>query len=73
MAFKITSRFATPLETAARLGVPRSRAEKLIELIDSPGIATKSRGVVRTKKKTASPKRKLSKRQTRANLSKAAR
>jgi hypothetical protein len=73
MAIRITSRFATPMETADRLGVPRSRAMKLIELLHSAGRTAKKNAVIRHKKKTASPKRKLSKRQMRAKFSKAAR
>jgi hypothetical protein len=73
MAIRITSRFATPMETADALGVPRSRAAKLIELLHSVGRSAKKIGVIRHKKKAASRKRKLLKRQTRAKFSKAAR
>jgi hypothetical protein len=73
MAIKINSRFATPMETADRLGVPRSRAEKLIKLIHSVSGAAKNNGIIQHKKKTGSLKRKHSKRQTRAKFSKAAR
>jgi hypothetical protein len=73
MAVKITSRFPTPMETADALGVPRSRALKLIELLHSVGKSAKKNGVIRHKKKAASLKRKHSKRQTRAKFSKAAR
>ncbi len=73
MAVKITSRFPTPLETADALGVPRSRALMLIELVHSAGRTAKKNGVIRHKKKAASLKRKHSKRLTRGKLSKAAR
>jgi hypothetical protein len=72
MAVKITSRFATAMYTADRLGVPRSRAVKLIKLVDSLNRIEKNNGQVRAKTK-GSLKRKTSKRQTRAKLSKAAR
>ena len=73
MAVKITSRFATAMDTADRLGVPRSRAAKLIKLLESTDRTAKNNGDVRLIKKTGSLKRKLSKRQTRAKFSKAAR
>jgi len=73
MAIKVTSRFATAMETADTLGVPRRRAAELIKLLDSMRISSKNNGVVERKKKTGSTKRKLSKRQARAKVSKAAR
>jgi hypothetical protein len=69
----ITSRFATPMETADVLGVPRRRAKWLISLISQVSGRVKENGVPPVKKKAASRKRKLSKRQTRAKFSKAAR
>jgi hypothetical protein len=73
MAIKITSRFPTPMETADALGVPRSRAVKLIELLHSVVRVAKKDSLIRNKKKTASRKRKFSKRHMRVKFSKAAR
>jgi hypothetical protein len=61
------------METADRLGVSRRRAAELIKLLDTISTSTKSNGVVAHRKERASPKRKLSKRQTLAKSSKAAR
>jgi hypothetical protein len=72
MAERINYRFATAMYTADRLGVPRSRAVKLIKLVDSLNRIEKKHGHLRSKT-TGSLKRKTSKRQTRAKLSKAAR
>jgi hypothetical protein len=72
MAIKITSRFATAMDTAEALGVPRARAVRLIKLMDSLNGTEKIIGHKRSKT-TGSPKRKTSKRQTRAGTSKAAR
>jgi len=72
MAQKIKYRFATAMDTADRLGVPRSRATKLIELVDSLNRTEKNNGHLRSKT-TRFAKRKTSKRQTRAKFSKAAR
>jgi hypothetical protein len=52
--------------------VPRSRAAKLIKLVDSLSRTDKKNGHMRSKT-TGSVKRKTSKRQPRAKLSKAAR
>ena len=72
MAEKIKYRFATAMDTADRLGVPRSRAAKLIKLVDSLNPTENKNGQMRSKT-TGSLKRKISKRQTRAKFSKAAR
>ncbi len=72
MAVKITSRFATAMDTADALGVPRARAAKLIKLANSLNGAEKKIGHMRSKT-TGSAKRKPLKRQTRARISKAAR
>lgn len=72
MAEKIKYRFATAMYTADRLGVPRSRAAKLIKLVDSLSQTDKKNGPKRSKT-MGSVKRKTSKRQTRAKLPKAAR
>jgi hypothetical protein len=72
MAVKIKYRFATAMDTADRLGVPRSRAAKLIKLVDSLNRTEKKNGHMRPKA-TGSLKGKATKRQTRAKLSKAAR
>ena len=61
------------METADALGVHRSRAAKLIELLYSVDRSEEKTRLIRLKKKAASRKRKLSKRQTRAKISKAAR
>jgi hypothetical protein len=73
MAVKVTSRFATAMDTANILGVPRRRALELIKLVDSIRGIGKNNGVVHEKKKSDSIKRKLSKRRKRAKSSKAAR
>ena len=72
MAVTIKYRFATAMDTADRLGVPRSRAAKLIKLVDSLNRTAKNNGHMPSKT-MGSPKRKTSKRQMRAKLSKAAR
>jgi hypothetical protein len=72
MAVKITSRFATAMDTADALGVSRARAAKLIKLLNSVRESRKKNGYMRSKT-TGSLKRKTSKRQTRARISKAAR
>jgi hypothetical protein len=72
MAEKIKYRYATAMYTADRLGVPRSRAAKLIKLVDSLSQTDKKNGHKRSKS-TGSLKQKTSKMQTRAKLSKAAR
>ncbi len=61
------------METADALGVPRSRAAKLIELLHSAVRVVKKNSFTPRMKKAASQKRKLLKRQTRAKISKAAR
>ena len=72
MAVKITSRFATAMDTADALGVSRARAAKLIRLLDSVIESRKKNGHTRSKT-TGSLRRKTSKRQARARISKAAR
>jgi hypothetical protein len=72
MAQKIKYRFATAMDTADALGVSRARAAKLIKLLYSVKESKKKNGYMRSKT-TGSLKRKTAKRQTRANLSKAAR
>ena len=72
MAVTIKYRFATAMDTADRLGVPRSRAAKLIKLVDSLNQPEKKNGHMPSKA-MGSPKRKTAKRQMRAKLSKAAR
>jgi hypothetical protein len=73
MATKITAGFATPLETAERLGVPRRRAIELIKLVRSTHAVGRNGRPNGLKAKKGSVKRKLSKRQMRAKSTKAAR
>jgi len=72
MAIIIKSRFATAMDTADALGVPRKRAAELIKLLDSANAPEKKNGRVQLKA-TGSLKRKTAKRQTRGRTSKAAR
>lgn len=73
MPVKIRSRFATAMETAEVLGVPRHRAVNLIRLVSPVTAAPENNGNLPQKKEAPSIKRKLPKRQSRAKLSKAAR
>jgi len=58
------------MEAAKVYGVPRRRALMLIKLVESMHEVEKKNGVVRNKKKRASPKRTLSKIAKRAKSSK---
>jgi hypothetical protein len=74
MPTKVTSRFATPLETARVLGVPRRRALELIKLANSILAESANNGLSRRNKKEAGSARpKAVKRQERAKRPKAAR
>ena len=73
MAVKVTSRFASPMDTAKALGVPRRRALELIKLANSILAESASNGFTRLNEKATSAKPRVAKRQKRAKRPKAAR
>jgi len=70
MQTKVTAPFATPLEIAKILGVPRRRALALIRLVRLSHAVTQNNELNGRKGNKGLVKRKLSKRQMRAKSSK---